>query len=139
MRLRVEVDHEPLTVGAAVAGRVVVEDGGRARSLSVRLAFVERTEDLHTVARVAGEQTVAEGELVTGAVVPFLVTLPADARPAVTTATRASAGSCAPAPIAPARTRSPTIPSSCSGVTLPRTGRGGRVAEGTRLLSEYGV
>jgi hypothetical protein len=86
VRLRVEVDHEPLTVGAAVAGRVVVEDGGRARSLSVRLAFVERTEDLHTVARVAGEQTVAEGELVAGAVVPFLLTLPADARPAVTIA-----------------------------------------------------
>ena len=30
--------------GAAVSGRVVVEEGGRARSLSVRLAFVERTE-----------------------------------------------------------------------------------------------
>ena len=32
----------------------------------------------------------------------------------------------------------PTGRSSCSRVTLPPTGRGGRVAEGTRLLSEYG-
>jgi hypothetical protein len=105
----------------------------------VRLAFVERTEDLHTVARVAGEQTIAEGELVGSAVVPFLLTLPADAGRPSRPPTRASAGSCAPAPIAPDRTRSPTIPSSCSGATLPMTGRGGRVAEGTRLLSEYGV
>ena len=86
MRLRVEVDGEPLAPGAAVGGRVVVEDGGRSRSLSVRLAFVERTEDFHSVARTAGEQTVAEGDLADGTVVPFLLTLPADAAPAVTTA-----------------------------------------------------
>ncbi len=86
MRLRVEVDGEPLGPGDAVGGRVVVEDGGRARSLSVRLAFVERTDDFHTVARAAGEQTVAEGDLADGAVVPFQLTLPADALAAVATA-----------------------------------------------------
>ena len=86
MRLRVEVDGEPLAPGAAVGGRVVVADGGSARSLSVRLAFVERTDSFHTVARTAAEQTVAEGDLADGAVVPFLLTLPADATPAVATA-----------------------------------------------------
>jgi hypothetical protein len=86
VRLRVEVDGEPLAPGGAVGGRVVVEDGGRARSLAVRLAFVERTKDFHSVARTAGEQTVAEGDLADGTVVPFLLTLPADAQPAVATA-----------------------------------------------------
>jgi hypothetical protein len=86
MRLRVEVDGEPLAPGAAVSGRIVVEDGGRARELSVRLAFVERTKDFHTVAYTAGEQTVADGELADGAVVAFVLTLPADAAPAVATA-----------------------------------------------------
>ena len=86
MKLRVEVDREPLAPGAVVAGRVVVEDGGRARSLSVRLAFVERTADFHTVARTAEERTVAEGDLAAGAVVPFQLRLPDDAPPAVATA-----------------------------------------------------
>ena len=54
VRLRVEVDGEPLAPGAAVSGRVVVEEGGRARSLSVRLAFVERTGSFEKVARDAG-------------------------------------------------------------------------------------
>ena len=61
VRLRVEVDGEPLAPGAAVSGRVVVEDGGRARSLSVRLAFVERTADFDTVARDAGTQVARRG------------------------------------------------------------------------------
>jgi hypothetical protein len=86
VRLRVEVDGEPLAPGAAVSGRVVVEDGGGARSLSVRLAFVERTKDFHSVARTAAEQAVADGDLADGTVVPFLLTLPADAPPSVTTA-----------------------------------------------------
>ena len=55
MRLRVDIDGEPLAPGAAVSGRVVVEEGGRARSLSVRLAFVERTESFEKVAREAGD------------------------------------------------------------------------------------
>jgi hypothetical protein len=86
VRLRVEVDGEPLAPGAAVSGRVVVEDGGRARSLSVSLAFVERTEDFHTVARDAGTQVVAEGDLADGAIVPFQLRLPEDARPHIATA-----------------------------------------------------
>ena len=63
-----------------------MDDGGRARSLSVGLAFVERTADFHAVARVAGEQTLAEGDLADGAVLPFALTLPADAPPTVATA-----------------------------------------------------
>ena len=85
MRLRVEVDGEPLAPGATVSGRVVVADGGSARSLSVRLAFVERTEDFEKVARDAGTQIVAEGDLADGAAVAFHLRLPEDARPDVTT------------------------------------------------------
>lgn len=85
MRLRVEVDREPLAPGAAVSGRVVVEEGGRARSLAVRLAFVERSESFEKVARDAGTQVVAEGDLADGAVVSFALRLPDDALPNVAT------------------------------------------------------
>jgi hypothetical protein len=83
VRLRVEVDGEPLASGAAVSGRVVVEEGGRARSLSVRLAFVERTADFEKVARDAGTQVIAQGDLADGAVVAFQLHLPQDAAPHV--------------------------------------------------------
>ena len=79
MRLRVDIDGEPLAPGAAVSGRVVVEEGGQARSLSVRLAFVERTESFEKVAREAGALVVAEGELPEGAVLAFSLALPDDA------------------------------------------------------------
>ena len=85
MRLRLDVDGEPLRAGAAVGGRVVVEDGGRARSLSVRLAFVERTESFEKVARDAGTLVVAEGDLADGAVLAFSLRLPDDALPNIAT------------------------------------------------------
>ena len=86
MRLRVEVDGEPLAPGAAVSGRVVVEDGGRANRLSVRLAFVERTEDFDRAAREAETQVVAEGDLADDTVLAFQLRLPDDALPEVGTA-----------------------------------------------------
>jgi hypothetical protein len=86
VRLRIEVDGEPLAPGAAVTGRVVVEEGGRARTLSVRLAFVERTRDFDRVARDAGTQVVAEGDLADDTVVAFELRLPDDAPPEVATA-----------------------------------------------------
>ena len=85
MRLRVEVDGEPLAPGAAVNGRVVVDEGGRARALSVRLAFVERTESFEKVAREAGTLVVAEGDLAEGAVLVFSLRLPDDALPNIAT------------------------------------------------------
>jgi hypothetical protein len=85
VRLRVDVDGEPLAPGAAVRGRVVVEEGGRARSLSVRLAFVERTESFERVARDAGTLVVAEGDLADGAVLAFELRLPDDAAPDIAT------------------------------------------------------
>ena len=86
MRLRVEVDGEPLAAGATVSGRVVVEGGGGARTLSVRLAFVERTPDFHKVARDAGTQILTEGDLADGAEFPFQFALADDALPQVVTA-----------------------------------------------------
>ena len=85
MRLRFDVDGEPLAPGAAVSGRVVVEDGGSARSLSVRLAFVERTGSFEKVAREAGTLVVAEGDLADGAVLAFSLRLPDDALPNIAT------------------------------------------------------
>ena len=73
------MDGEPLAPGAAVSGRVVVEEGGSARSLSVRLAFVERTESFEKVAREAGALVVAEGDLAEGAVLAFSLALPDEA------------------------------------------------------------
>jgi hypothetical protein len=81
VRVRVDVDGEPLAPGATVSGRVVVEEGGRARSLSVRLAFVERTESFEKVAREAGTLVVAESDLVRDAVLAFSLRLPDDALP----------------------------------------------------------
>ena len=85
MRLRVDVTGEPLAPGAAVSGRVVVEEGGRARALSVRLAFVERTESFEKVARDAGTMVLADGDLADGAAVAFDLRLPDDAAPALAT------------------------------------------------------
>jgi hypothetical protein len=85
VRLRIEVDGEPLAPGAAVSGRVVLEEGGRARSLSVRLAFVERTRDFDRVAREAETQVIAEGDLADDTVVSFQLRLPEDALPEVAT------------------------------------------------------
>ena len=85
MRLRVDVDGEPLAPGAAVSGRVVAEEGGHARSLSVRLAFVERTESFEKVARDAGTQVLADGDLADGAVVAFQLRIPDDAAPEIAT------------------------------------------------------
>jgi hypothetical protein len=86
VRLRIEVDGEPLAPGAAVGGRVVVEQGGGARALFARLAFVERTRDFDRVAREAETQVVAEGDLADGAVVAFQLRLPDDAPPEVAAA-----------------------------------------------------
>ena len=61
-----------------MSGRVVVEEGGGARALSVRLAFVERTADFEKVARDAGTQVLAEGDLADGAV-RLPLALPEDA------------------------------------------------------------
>lgn len=85
MRLRIDVDGEPLAPGAAVSGRVVVQEGGPARSLSVRLAFVERTESFEKVAREAGAPVVAERDLADGAVLRFSLRLPDDALPNIAT------------------------------------------------------
>ena len=85
MRVRVDIVGEPLAPGAAVSGRVVVEEGGSARSLSVRLAFVERTESFEKVARDAGTLRVAEGDLPDGATLAFSLALPDDALPNIAT------------------------------------------------------
>ena len=85
MRVRVDVDGEPFAPGAAVSGRIVVEEGGSARSLSVRLAFVERTESFEKVARDAATLVVAEGDLADGVALAFSLPLPDDALPNIAT------------------------------------------------------
>jgi hypothetical protein len=121
--VRVDVDGEPLAPGAAVSGRIVVEEGGSARSLSVGLAFVERTESFEKVARDAATLVVAEGDLADGVALAFSLPLPDDALPNIATRTGASAGRSAPASTARALTQPSTGRSSCCRVTLPRIDR----------------
>ncbi len=86
MRVRVDIDGEPLAPGAAVSGRVVVEEGGSARSLSVRLAFVERTESFEKVARDAGTLRRRRGRPAPMARrLAFSLALPDDALPNIAT------------------------------------------------------
>jgi hypothetical protein len=84
VRLRLERSAPgPVAPGGALAGHVVVEEGGSTRTLTVRLAFVERAADYTEVARIAGQATLAEGDLADGFSAPFSLTLPPDALPAV--------------------------------------------------------
>ncbi len=84
MKLQVQLDTAgPVAPGATVNGHVVVTEGGGARTLTVRLSFVEQTADYKEVARVAGEARVAEGNLAEGFTAPFSLPLPADALPGV--------------------------------------------------------
>ena len=70
--------HEP---GGAVAGTVVVLEGGRSRSLEVQLAYIEETDDYLEVATTLTTGHLHEGELETGATYRFELALPPDALP----------------------------------------------------------
>ena len=87
MRLRVEVDGEPLAPGAAVSGRVVVEDGGRARD-ALRAPGLRRAHrGLRQAPRARpARRSSPRATWPTAAVFAFQLRLPDDALPEVATA-----------------------------------------------------
>jgi hypothetical protein len=72
-----------------VSGRVVVEEGGSARSLSRAWPSSSARESFEKVAREAGTLVVAESDLVRDAVLAFSLRLPDDALPNIAARHRA--------------------------------------------------
>ena len=67
--------------GDAVAGTVVVREGGGSRSLEVTLGYVEETDDYLEVATSVSSGPLHEGRLDAGASFRFELALPPDALP----------------------------------------------------------
>ena len=81
MKLRIELEDDTFAPGDAVAGRVLVADGGGSRSLEVLLRFIEESPDYRTVARTVPGAVFHSGELQAKQAVDFSIELPADALP----------------------------------------------------------
>ena len=82
--MNLDVDLHPtelLRPGDAVAGTVRVLEGGRSRSLSVALEYVERSPDYAELAVEVPGAVLYEGDLQTGATFEFSLPLPHDALP----------------------------------------------------------
>lgn len=85
IELEVQLAQDSGTVGDELRGEVVVVASGSARSVTVALRYVERTEDVEVVARTVEAGEVAAGDLAAGQRFPFAVRLPTDALPCVRT------------------------------------------------------
>jgi hypothetical protein len=82
VKLRIQVDSEPVAPGDELTGRVVALEGGRARSLTLGIGFVEQSpDDRVEVLDVRG--VIHEGDLASGDVVAFRYLLPEWALPNV--------------------------------------------------------
>lgn len=79
--MEVQLQKESFAPGDTVAGTVVVHEGGRSRSLEVRLEFHEKTEDYTSVVRTISTGALHSGDLAAGMVFPFSLSVPADALP----------------------------------------------------------
>jgi hypothetical protein len=85
MKLALELDATVVSPGASVSGRVRVEEGGSCRRLIVELVYEETTTGAYRKARGStirvSPPPIHEGDMTTGAVLPFSVQLPEDALP----------------------------------------------------------
>jgi hypothetical protein len=82
VNLAIELDTERVVPGGEVSGRVLVHEGGRSRSLTLTVAFRERSPAyLETPFSDGG--VIHEGDLATGQAVEFRFTLPDAALPGV--------------------------------------------------------
>ena len=82
MKLRIQVDSEPVAPGDELTGRVMALEGGRARSLTLGVGFVEQSPaDRVTVLDVRG--VIHEGDLASGDEVAFRYLVPEWAPPSV--------------------------------------------------------
>jgi hypothetical protein len=82
VKLALELDAQRVAPGEDVTGRVVVLEGGRSRSLTLKVSFRERSPTF--LETPVGEAAVVhEGDLATGHAVEFRFTLPDGALPGV--------------------------------------------------------
>jgi len=81
-----QVDGDRRRTGESVSGTVVVREGGRSRSLEVRLEFVEETHPYLEVAISIASGHLHTGRLEPGMAFPFTLAVPPDALPSVRSA-----------------------------------------------------
>jgi hypothetical protein len=82
VKLELVLDGERVAPGGEVTGHVLVREGGEARSLGLRVAFVERSPGFR-VAAFEQRAVLREGDLATGDTIPVRVGLPDTAPPTV--------------------------------------------------------
>jgi hypothetical protein len=82
VKLRIELDREPVAPGHELTGRVVALEGGLARSLTLGVGFVEQSPG-DRVAALDVRGLIHEGELASGDAVAFRYALPEWALPSV--------------------------------------------------------
>jgi hypothetical protein len=73
-------DAHPYTLGETIAGNVLVLEGGRSRSLEVRLRYNEKTKD-YSKATTTFSASLHEGDLTKGTLFEFEVLVPEDGTP----------------------------------------------------------
>ena len=82
MKLRIEVDREPVAPGHELTGRVVALEGGPARSLMLGVGFFEQSPG-YRVAALDMCGVIHEGDLAAGDAVAFRCGVPEWALPSV--------------------------------------------------------
>jgi hypothetical protein len=82
VKLRIELDRERVAPGEEVTGRVVVLEGGGARSLTLGVGFFEQSPGCR-VAALGMLAVLHEGNLVSGEEAAFRYTVPESAFPSL--------------------------------------------------------
>lgn len=82
MKLELRLDRDRVAPGEELTGDVVVVEGGESRALTLTVGFHERSPSFHEVP-FGATGVLHEGELATGATIPFRYELPAWAAPGV--------------------------------------------------------
>jgi hypothetical protein len=80
-RFDLRLDRARCAPGDTITGTIHVLKGGPSRSLEVRLAYHERTEDYATVATSLSSGPLHTGDLAAGMSLAFELALPTDALP----------------------------------------------------------
>jgi hypothetical protein len=80
VKLAIELDAERVAAGEEVRGRVLVQEGGSSRSLTLTVSFRERSP-AYVETRFSDGGVIHEGNLATGQAVEFRFTMPNEALP----------------------------------------------------------
>jgi len=85
-QLRLQLhDAHGYAPGETIKGNVLVEEGGRSRSLRVELRYTERTKDYSSVAATVTSGPLHEGDLTGATSFEFELAVPEDALPSYST------------------------------------------------------